>query len=180
MEVSFGTISAKDVETHDAPLRDVRQLDPTEMRDRFALDEGLKSFYAIRDLDVDRYSVDGRTQQVVVGARELNPEGIKRDLQLLFNEPGAGIQSLGDRVKHFDRGTLVALLSQREDISEEEANKIADRIESVRNEFVEQLQMVQDKFQSAIDGIFGRIRDYLNSLDRPYFILRGEACFMAG
>ncbi len=98
---------------------------------------------------------------------ELNPEGIKRDLQLLFNEPGAGMQSLGDRLKHFDRGTLVALLSQREDISEEEANKIADRIESVRNEFVEQLQMVQDKFQSAIDGIFGRIRDYLNSLDRP-------------
>ena len=98
---------------------------------------------------------------------ELNPEGIKRDLQLLFNEPGAGIQSLGDRVKHFDRGTLVALLSQREDISEEEANKIADRIESVRNEFVEQIQMVQDKFQSAIDGIFAKIRDYLNALDRP-------------
>ncbi|TAG14407.1 MAG: MFS transporter [Oscillatoriales cyanobacterium] len=98
---------------------------------------------------------------------ELNPDGIKRDLQLLFNEPGAGMQSLGDRLKHFDRGTLVALLSQREDISEEEANQIADRIESVRNEFVEQIQMVQDKFQSTIDGIFSKIRDYLNSLDRP-------------
>jgi uncharacterized protein YfkK (UPF0435 family) len=98
---------------------------------------------------------------------ELNPEGIKRDLQLLFSEPGAGMQSLGDRVKHFDRSTLVALLSQREDISEEEANKIADQIESVRNQVVEQVQMVQDKFQSVLDGIFGRIRDYLNSLDRP-------------
>ncbi len=98
---------------------------------------------------------------------ELNPEGIKRDLQLLFNEPGAGIQSLGDRLKHFDRDTLVALLSQREDISEEEANKIADQIESVRNQVVEQIQMVQDKFQSVLDGLFGRIRDYLNSLDRP-------------
>ncbi|MEG5057945.1 MFS transporter [Microcoleus sp. A2-C5] len=98
---------------------------------------------------------------------ELNPDGIKRDLQLLFSEPGMGMDSLGDRLKHFDRGTLVALLSQREDISEEEANQIADRIESVRNEFVEQIQMVQDKFQSAIDGIFAKIRDYLNSLDRP-------------
>ena len=98
---------------------------------------------------------------------ELNPEGIKRDLQLLFNEPGAGMQSLGDRLKHFDRSTLVALLSQREDISQEEANKIADQIESVRNQVVEQVQMVQDKFQSVLDGIFGRIRDYLNSLDRP-------------
>ena len=98
---------------------------------------------------------------------ELNPEGIERDLQLLFSEPGAGMHSLGDRVKQFDRSTLVALLSQREDISEEEANKIADQIESVRNQVVEQVQMVQDKFQSALDGIFGRIRDYLNSLDRP-------------
>lgn len=98
---------------------------------------------------------------------ELNPESIKRDLQLLFSEPGMGMQSLGDRVKHFDRDTLVALLSQREDISSEEANKIADQIESVRNQIVEQVQMVQDKFQSAMDGIFAKIRDYLNSLDRP-------------
>src|SRR4028118_1699076 len=97
----------------------------------------------------------------------LNPEALKRDLQLLFSEPGMGMQSLGDRVKHFDRSTLVALLSQREDISEEEANRIADQIESVRNQFVEQVQMVQDKLQSAIDGIFAKIRDYLNSLDRP-------------
>jgi uncharacterized protein YfkK (UPF0435 family) len=97
----------------------------------------------------------------------LNPEGIKRDLQLLFSEPGMGMQSLGDRVKHFDRDTLVALLSQREDISSEEANRIADQIESVRNQIVEQVQMVQDKLQSAMDGIFAKIRDYLNSLDRP-------------
>src|SRR5919202_806203 len=98
---------------------------------------------------------------------ELNPEGIKRDLQLLFSEPGMGMQSLGNRVKHFDRDTLVALLSQREAISSEEANRIADQIESVRNQIVEQVQMVQDKLQSAIDGIFAKIRDYLNSLDRP-------------
>lgn len=84
---------------------------------------------------------------------ELNPDGIKRDLQLLFNDPSVGMQSLTERLKHFDRSTLVALLSQREDISEEEANEIADRIESVRNQFVEQVQMVQDKFQSAMDSI---------------------------
>lgn len=98
---------------------------------------------------------------------ELNPDSIKRDLQLLFSEPGMGMQSLGDRLKHFDRDTLVALLSQREDISQEEANRIADQIESVRNQIVEQVQMVQDKLQSTIDGVFGKIRDYLNSLDRP-------------
>ncbi len=98
---------------------------------------------------------------------ELNPEGIKRDLQLLLQEPRAGVGNLGDRLSQFDRSTLVALLSQRADITEEEANRIADQIESVRNSFVEQLQKVQQRIQSVIDGIFGRIRDYLNSLERP-------------
>ncbi len=59
-----------------APLRNVRQLDPFQMRDRFILDEGQTSFYAVRDLDVDRYEFDGRLQQVMVSARELNSAGI--------------------------------------------------------------------------------------------------------
>ena len=98
---------------------------------------------------------------------ELNPEGIKRDLQVLLNDPRAGLGSLGDRLSKFDRSTLVPLLSQREDITEEEANRIADQIESVRNTFSEQLQKVQQNVQSVIDGIFGRVREYLSSLERP-------------
>lgn len=98
---------------------------------------------------------------------ELEPDGIKRDLQLLLNDPRAGMGNIGDRLSKFDRSTLVALLSQREDISEEEANKIADQIESVRNSATEQLQQVQQRLQSAMDSIFGKVRDYLNSLERP-------------
>jgi nucleoid DNA-binding protein len=98
---------------------------------------------------------------------ELNPQGIKRDLQQLFNDPREGLKSVSDRLSHFDRDTLVSLLSQREDISEEEANRIADNVESVRHQFVEQAQAVQRRMQSAIDGVFGKIRNYLNSLDRP-------------
>jgi len=60
----------------------------------------------------------------------------------------------------------VALLSQREDITEEEANQIADQIESYRNSIVEQLQKVQQSITSAIDGIFDK-SNYLNSLERP-------------
>lgn len=97
---------------------------------------------------------------------ELNPEAIKRDLQLLLSSPGAGIASLGDRISKIDRSTILALLSQREDISEEEANQIVERIESVRNSIVEQYQQIQQKVQSAIDQTFSSIRNYLNSLDR--------------
>ncbi len=98
---------------------------------------------------------------------ELNPDGIKRDLQLLLQNPRAGIENIGDRVSQFDRSTLVSALSQREDISEEEANRIADQIESTRDSIVQQYQQVQQKVQSAVDGSLDKIRNYLNSLERP-------------
>lgn len=98
---------------------------------------------------------------------ELNPESIKRDLQLLLQDPRAGVGSLAERVSKFDRSTLVALLSQREDISEEEANRIVNQIESVRNSIVEQFEQLQQRLKSVIDGIFAKIRHYLNSLNRP-------------
>lgn len=97
---------------------------------------------------------------------ELNPEGIKRDLQRLLNHPSAGLNSITDRLSQFDRSTLVALLAQREDLSEAEANQIVDQILSVRDRLVEQTQQIQQRAQAAIDNTFDRIRTYLNSLDR--------------
>jgi hypothetical protein len=98
---------------------------------------------------------------------ELNPDSIKRDLELLLKDPRAGFNSLGDRVSQFDRSTFVALLSQREDISEEEANRIAEQVESSYRALVDQFQKIQQLTQSAIDNLVGKVRDYLDSLDRP-------------
>ncbi|WP_066424441.1 hypothetical protein [Anabaena sp. 4-3] len=104
---------------------------------------------------------------------ELNPEGIKRDLRLLLQDPRFGIENLSDRLAKFDRSTMVALLSQREDISQEEANRIVEQIESTRHTIVEQIQQLQQRVQSAIDQIFARIRNYLDSLERPELSYEG-------
>ncbi|MDZ7959029.1 MAG: MFS transporter [Aulosira sp. DedQUE10] len=101
------------------------------------------------------------------GKEELNPEGIKRDLQLLLHDPRVGIESFSDRLAHFDRSTIIALLKIREDISDEEAARIADNIVSVQEQFVEQVRGIQRRIQDVIDGVFARIRNYLNSLERP-------------
>ncbi|MBW4441458.1 MAG: MFS transporter [Plectolyngbya sp. WJT66-NPBG17] len=98
---------------------------------------------------------------------ELNPDGIKRDLQLLLRDPKAGFGNLSDRLSHLDRASIVALLSQRNDISEAEANRIVDQVLSVREQVMAQIQAVQHRIQSVIDGVLDRIRNYLNSLDRP-------------
>ncbi|KAM3096427.1 MFS transporter [Phormidesmis sp. 146-12] len=104
---------------------------------------------------------------------ELNPDGIKRDLQRLLQDPRSGLSSVGERLSRFDRSTLVALLSQREDISEEEANRIADQVESNFKAVTEQIQKVQQAFQSTIDTVFGKIRSYLDSLERPELSYEG-------
>lgn len=97
---------------------------------------------------------------------ELNPEGIKRDLQLLLQDPVAGLSSLGDRAAEFDRETFVALLAQREDMTEEEANQIADQVESNFKGVIEEIQKVQQAIQSTIDKGFDNVRNYLNGLER--------------
>ncbi|MEG3435700.1 MFS transporter [Pannus brasiliensis CCIBt3594] len=98
---------------------------------------------------------------------ELNPEGIQRDLTLLLNDPRAGVENLQERLSHFDRDTLVALLSQRQDIDEKDVNRIIDEMMVVRERFLERLQGMQRGVQRAIEALFARIRDYLNSLERP-------------
>jgi nucleoid DNA-binding protein len=111
------------------------------------------------------------------GKEELNPEGIKRDLQLLLHDPRVGVESFSDRLSQFDRSTIIALLKIREDISDEEAARIADNMVSVRDQFVEQVRNIQRGIQDAIDGVFARIRNYLNSLDRPelnYDSIKGD------
>ncbi|ACK70188.1 conserved hypothetical protein [Gloeothece citriformis PCC 7424] len=98
---------------------------------------------------------------------ELNPQGIKRDLKLLIEQPGSGFEKISDRLAKFDRDTLVSILSQREDISSEQVNEIINNIESVRDQIREQAQKAQDKAQAAIDRVFDQIRQYLNNMERP-------------
>lgn len=97
----------------------------------------------------------------------LNPDGIKHDLNLLLSDPRTGIGNIGSRLSEIDRPAVVALLSQRQDMTEEEANRVVDQVLSVRDQAMAQIQKIQDKLQSVVDGILARIRDYLNSLDRP-------------
>ncbi|MCT7971307.1 MFS transporter [Laspinema olomoucense] len=111
------------------------------------------------------------------GKVELNPDGIKRDLQLMIADPRLGAKNLGHRLAHIDRTTIEALLAQRSDISPQEAKEIVGRIMSVRDQFMQQVQNVQDRIKGIVDGIFAKIRNYLNSLDRPelnYEGLKGD------
>ena len=93
-EVQFGTLTAGEVEADLEPLGNVRLLNPTEMETRFLVDRGEVAGLSIDDLDVDRYVLDGETEQVLVAARELDLAGISNigwQGRHLINTRGCGL-----------------------------------------------------------------------------------------
>ena len=98
---------------------------------------------------------------------ELNPNGIKRDLKLLLSDPKLGASRLSDRVSEMDDTTMVALLAQRPDMTEEEARRVVAQIADVRHQAMEQIRSIKRSVESVLNQIFARIRNYLQSLDRP-------------
>ncbi len=97
----------------------------------------------------------------------LNPDGIKRDLRLLLEDPRLGADRLQTRLAQIDRDTVVALLAQRPDMTREEAEATVDRVLEIRSQILAQIQQVQVQVQAVINGILDRIRQYLDSLNRP-------------
>ena len=70
--VEFGSLTAAEITENIEPLQNVRLLNPGQLVERFRNDQGLRAGLTIRDLDIDRYDLDGRVQQVMVAARELD------------------------------------------------------------------------------------------------------------
>lgn len=53
-------------------LRNVRLLDPIPLLDTFNQIQAIRQFYRFHDVDVGRYTIDGRTRQVMIATRELD------------------------------------------------------------------------------------------------------------
>ncbi|MEO6571002.1 MAG: UPF0182 family protein, partial [Ilumatobacteraceae bacterium] len=70
--VTFGRLTATEVENDLEPIKNVRLLNPTQLLSRFSFDRGEVSGLQIADLDVDRYDVNGQNEQVLITARELD------------------------------------------------------------------------------------------------------------
>lgn len=101
------------------------------------------------------------------GKEELDPEGIKRDLDRLFNDPATGFAALKDRARHVNRETIEAVLSQRSDISQEEAHRIVETVESWFRTIMARGRQVAPEVTAARERAVGKVRAYLESLKRP-------------
>lgn len=112
------------------------------------------------------------------GKPELNPEGIKRDLEKLFSDPKGGFQAIKEHLGKFDRSTITSLLAQRKDMNEDEANRVVDwvsnTLETIRGKYQDVKEGVKAGteeraagMKERVSGVEGKVKEYFDSLDRP-------------
>ena len=57
-------------------VRNIRLWDPDLLLETYRQIQGVRDFYQIGDVDVDRYQIDGQKTQVMISARELDSSGV--------------------------------------------------------------------------------------------------------
>jgi uncharacterized membrane protein (UPF0182 family) len=65
-------VTLEEVRANPTTIDNIRLLDPRPLRDTFQQLQAIRPFYEFRDVDVDRYELNGVTQQVMLSARELD------------------------------------------------------------------------------------------------------------
>ena len=71
------TAKAGALASDSATTENIRIIDPDLVTDAFSQLQQVKQYYSFpQDLDVDRYSIDGKEQDVVIAVRELNQSGL--------------------------------------------------------------------------------------------------------
>ncbi|HXF62389.1 MAG TPA: UPF0182 family protein [Caldilineaceae bacterium] len=80
-----GALTAEDLLTEAETVRNVRLWDYRPLLQTYNQVQALRQYYAFNDIDVDRYTIDGRLHQVMIAARELVPERLSQDAQTWVN-----------------------------------------------------------------------------------------------
>ncbi|NJN24097.1 MAG: MFS transporter, partial [Acaryochloridaceae cyanobacterium RL_2_7] len=88
---------------------------------------------------------------------ELSPEGIKRDFKALLEDPRWGMERLGDRLSQVDESTLIALLSQRDDITDADAREMVGQMLAIREQVQQQMTQITDRVKGILNSVLVKI-----------------------
>ena len=76
-----GGLEAEELLGNSATVDNIRLWDHRPLRDTYNQIQFLRPYYNFHDVDVDRYEIDGRIQQVMLAGRELAPERLPAEAQ---------------------------------------------------------------------------------------------------
>jgi uncharacterized membrane protein (UPF0182 family) len=81
-----GTLTPEVLAANDATIHNIRWWDPRPLLDSYRQLQEIRLYYDFADIDIDRYTFDGRYQQVMLSARELNQSRLPADAQTWINQ----------------------------------------------------------------------------------------------
>jgi uncharacterized membrane protein (UPF0182 family) len=81
-----GKLTPELIAANNATIENIRWWDPRPLLDTYRQLQELRLYYDFRDVDIDRYVIDGRYRQVTLAARELNQAKLPADAQTWINQ----------------------------------------------------------------------------------------------
>ena len=81
-----GEVTREEVQANLSTVYNVRLWDPSPLMDIYNQIQHLRLYYNFKDVDVDRYDINGEYRQVILGARELYPENLPPEAQRWVNQ----------------------------------------------------------------------------------------------
>jgi uncharacterized membrane protein (UPF0182 family) len=88
-EVSFPAevgIEAVDAANNQETLQNIRLWDWRALQDTLRQIQAIRTYYDFTDIDIDRYTIDGKVRQMMLAARELNVERLPESSRNWINE----------------------------------------------------------------------------------------------
>lgn len=79
-------VSAADLRANEATTRNIRLWRPLVLAQNFQSLQRFRQFYEFRDVDVDRYDIDGERNVLMVSGREVSQAGIQAEARTWQNE----------------------------------------------------------------------------------------------
>jgi uncharacterized protein len=83
---AIADLTAADVKANQATLESVRLWEPRPALQTYSQIQEIRLYYSFTDVDVDRYTVDGKYRQVLISARELDQSQLQTQSQTWVNK----------------------------------------------------------------------------------------------
>ncbi len=80
------TVEAADAANNQTTLQNIRLWDWHALQDTLRQIQEIRTYYDFPDIDIDRYSIDGTTREVMLAARELNVDKLPESSRNWINE----------------------------------------------------------------------------------------------
>jgi hypothetical protein len=84
---------------------------------------------------------------------ELAYDRLKYDVRRVLDDPKTTPAVLKNRLRHMDRDSLIALVSNNQKISREQAENLADKIEEAKQEVIHKTEQIERKINTKVEEL---------------------------